>query len=99
MKINLFVNGNLVCDRSEAREHRGSLAAQGQSSCTEGSLAAQRAVEVITLCGGELPSDYDISDAVIIDGDIHCRSISYNGIVVCKGSYTVIEEGGNYGSL
>nr|DAO22101.1 MAG TPA: hypothetical protein [Caudoviricetes sp.] len=24
MKINLFVNGNLVCDRSKAREHRGS---------------------------------------------------------------------------
>ena len=92
MKINLFVNGNLVCDRSESREHRGSLAAQGQSSCTG-------AVEVITLCGGELPSDYDISDAVIIDGDIHCRSISCNGIVVCKGSYTVIEEGGDYGSL
>ena len=92
MKIDLFVNGNLVCDRSEAREHRGSLAAQGQSSCTG-------AVEVITLCGEELPSDYDISDAVIIDGDIHCRSISCNGIVVCKGSYTVIEEGGNYGSL
>ena len=92
MKINLFVNGNLVCDRSEAREHRGSLAAQGQSSCTG-------AVEVITLCGGELPSDYDISDAVIIDGDIHCRSISCNGVVVCKGSYTVIEEGGDYGSL
>lgn len=92
MKINLFVNGNLVCDRSEAREHRGSLAAQWQSSCTG-------AVEVITLCGGELPSDYDISDAVIIDGDIHCRSISCNGIVVCKGSYTVIEEGGDYGSL
>ena len=92
MKINLFVNGNLVCDRSEAREHRGSLAAQGQSSCTG-------AVEVITLCDGELPSDYDISDAVIIDGDIHCRSISCNGIVVCKGSYTVIEEGGDYGSL
>lgn len=23
----------------------------------------------------------------------------YNGIVVCKGSFTVIEEGGNYGSL
>ena len=86
MKINLFVNGNLVCDRSEARVHRGSL-------------AAQRAVEVVTLCGGELPSDYDISDAVIIDGDIHCRSISCNGIVVCKGSYTVIEEGGDYGSL
>ena len=80
MKINLFVNGNLVCDRSKAREHRG-------------------AVEVITLCGEELPSDYDISDAVIIDGDIHCRSISCNGIVVCKGSYTVIEEGGDYGSL
>jgi len=92
MKINLFVNGNLVCDRSEARDHRGSLAAQGQSSCTG-------AVEVITLCGGELPSDYDISDAVIIDGDIHCRSISCNGIVVCKGSFTVIEEGGDYGSL
>ena len=92
MKISLFVNGNLVCDRSEAREHRGSLAAQGQSSCTG-------AVEVITLCGEELPSDYDISDAVIIDGDIHCRSISCNGIVVCKGSYTVIEEGGDYGSL
>ena len=92
MKINLFVNGNLVCDRSEAREHRGSLAAQGQSSCTG-------AVEVITLCGDELPSDYDISDAVIIDGDIHCRSISCNGIVVCKGSFTVIEEGGDYGSL
>ena len=92
MKINLFVNGNLVCDRSEAREHRGSLAAQGQSSCTG-------AVEVITLCGEELPSDYDISDAVIIDGDIHCRSISCNGIVVCKGSYTVIEKGGDYGSL
>jgi hypothetical protein len=92
MKINLFVNGNLVCDRSEAREHRGSLAAQGQSSCTG-------AVEVITLCGEELPSDYDISDAVIIDGDIHCRSISCNGIVVCKGSFTVIEEGGDYGSL
>ena len=92
MKINLFVNGNLVCDRSEAREHRGSLAAQGQSSCTG-------AVEVVTLCGGELPSDYDISDAVLIDGDIHCRSISCNGIVVCKGSYTVIEEGGDYGSL
>ena len=92
MKINLFVNGNLVCDRSEARGHRGSLAAQGQSSCTG-------AVEVITLCGEELPSDYDISDAVIIDGDIHCRSISCNGIVVCKGSYTVIEEGGDYGSL
>ena len=92
MKINLFVNGNLVCDRSEAREHRGSLAAQGQSSCTG-------AVEVVTLCGEELPSDYDISDAVIIDGDIHCRSISCNGIVVCKGSYTVIEEGGDYGSL
>ena len=92
MKINLFVNGNLVCDRIEAREHRGSLAAQGQSSCTG-------AVEVITLCGEELPSDYDISDAVIIDGDIHCRSISCNGIVVCKGSYTVIEEGGDYGSL
>ena len=92
MKINLFVNGNLVCDRSEAREHRGSLAAQGQSSCTG-------AVEVITLCGEELPSDYDISDAVIIDGDIHCRSISCNGIVVCKGSYTVVEEGGDYGSL
>jgi hypothetical protein len=34
MKINLFVNGNLVCDRSEARVHRGSLAAQGRSSCT-----------------------------------------------------------------
>ena len=66
--------------------------AQGQSSCTG-------AVEVITLCGGELPSDYDISDAVIIDGDIHCRSISCNGIVVCKGSYTVIEEGGDYESL
>jgi hypothetical protein len=93
MKINLFVNGNLVCDRSKAREHRG------QSSCTEGSLAAQRAVEVITLCGEELPSDYDISDAAIIDGDIHCRSISCNGIVVCKGSFTVIEEGGDYGSL
>ena len=92
MKISLFVNGNLVCDRSEAREHRGSLAAQGQSSCTG-------AVEVITLCGEELPSDYDISDAVIIDGDIHCRSISCNGIVVCKGSFTVIEEGGDYGSL
>ena len=92
MKINLFVNGNLVCDRSEAREHRGSLAAQGQSSCTG-------AVEVITLCGEELPSDYDISDAVIIDGDIHCRSISCNGVVVCKGSFTVIEEGGDYGSL
>ena len=92
MKINLFVNGNLVCDRSEAREHRGSLAAQGQSSFTG-------AVEVITLCGEELPSDYDISDAVIIDGDIHCRSISCNGVVVCKGSYTVIEEGGDYGSL
>ena len=92
MKINLFVNGNLVCDQSKAREHRGSLAAQGQSSCTG-------AVEVITLCGEELPSDYDISDAVIIDGDIHCRSISCNGIVVCKGSYTVIEEGGDYGSL
>ena len=92
MKIDLFVNGNLVCDRSEAREHRGSLAAQGQSSCTG-------AVEVITLCGEELPSDYDISDAVIIDGDIHCRSISCNGIVVCKGSFTVIEEGGDYGSL
>lgn len=92
MKINLFVNGNLVCDRSKAREHRGSLDAQGQSSCTG-------AVEVITLCGEELPSDYDISDAVIIDGDIHCRSISCNGIVVCKGSYTVVEEGGDYGSL
>ena len=92
MKISLFVNGNLVCDRSEARKHRGSLAAQGQSSCTG-------ALEVVTLCGGELPSDYDISDAVIIDGDIHCRSISCNGIVVCKGSYTVIEEGGDYGSL
>ena len=92
MKINLFVNGNLVCDRSEAREHRGSLAAQGQSSCTG-------AVEVITLCGEELPSDYDISDAVIIDGDIHCRSISCNGVVVCKGSYTVIEGGSIYGSL
>ena len=92
MKINLFVNGNLVCDRSKEREHRGSLAAQGQSSCTG-------AVEVITLCGEELPSDYDISDAVIIDGDIHCRSISCNGIVVCKGSYTVVEEGGDYGSL
>ena len=25
MKINLFVNGNLVCDRSKAREHRGAL--------------------------------------------------------------------------
>ena len=92
MKISLFITGNLVCDRSEAREHRGSLAAQGQSSCTG-------AVEDITLCGEELPSDYDISDAVIIDGDIHCRSISCNGVVVCKGSYTVIEEGGDYGSL
>ena len=92
MKINLFVNGNLVCDRSEAREHRGSITAQGQYNCTG-------AVEVITLCGEELPSDYDISDAVIIDGDIHCRSISCNGVVICKGSYTVIEEGGDYGSL
>ena len=92
MKINLFVNGNLVCDRSEAREHRGILDAQGQSRCTG-------AVEVITLCGEELPSDYDISDAVIIDGDIHCRSISCNGIIVCAGSYTVIEGGNIYGSL
>jgi hypothetical protein len=56
-------------------------------------------LEVVTLCGGELPDDYDISEAVMIDGDIHCRSISCNGIVVCKGSYTVIEEGGDYGSL
>ena len=85
--------------------HRGSLAAQGQSSCTgavevaQGQSSCTGAVEVVTLCGGELPSDYDISDAVIIDGDIHCRSISCNGIVVCKGSYTVIEEGGDYGSL
>jgi hypothetical protein len=36
MKINLFVNGNLVCDRSEAREHRGALARQRGFSPTEG---------------------------------------------------------------
>lgn len=66
---------------------------------TEAKQGSTGAVEVITLCGGELPSDYDISDAVIIDGDIHCRSISCNGIVVCKGSYTVIEGGNIYGSL
>lgn len=66
---------------------------------TEAKRGSTVAVEVITLCGEELPSDYDISDAVIIDGDIHCRSISCNGIVVCKGSFTVIEEGGDYGSL
>lgn len=66
---------------------------------TEAKRGSTGAVEVITLCGEELPSNYDISDAVIIDGDIHCRSISCNGIVVCKGSYTVIEEGGDYGSL
>lgn len=66
---------------------------------TEAKRGSTGAVEVITLCGEELPSDYDISDAVIIDGDIHCRSISCNGIVVCKGSFTVIEEGGDYGSL
>lgn len=66
--------------------------AQGHSRCTG-------ALEVVTLFGGELPDDYDISEAVIIDGDIHCRSISCNGIVVCKGSYTVIEGGNIYGSL
>ena len=46
---------------------------------TEAKRGSTGAVEVITLCGEELPSDYDISDAVIIDGDIHCRSISCNG--------------------
>jgi hypothetical protein len=36
MKISLFVTGNLTCDRSEAREHRGALARQRGFSPTEG---------------------------------------------------------------
>ena len=79
MKINLFVNGNLVCDRSEAREHRGSLAAQGQSSCT-GAL-----YEIIALDGSHIPEEFDLSQAVIIDGDVRVTgSLISCGNIVCN---------------
>ena len=72
MKINLFVNGNLVCDRSEAREHRGSLAAQGL-------------YEIIALDGSDIPEEFDLSQAVIIDGDVRVTgSLTMGGNIVCN---------------
>ena len=73
MKINLFVNGNLVCDRSEAREHRGGF------SPTEGLY------EIIALDGSDIPKEFDLSQAIIIDGDVRVTgSLILGGNIVCN---------------
>ena len=73
MKISLFVNGNLVCDRSEAREHRGGF------SPTEGLY------EIIALDGSDLPKEFDLSQAIIIDGDVRVTgSLTMGGNIVCN---------------
>lgn len=74
MKINLFVNGNLVCDRSGAREHRG-----GGFSPTEGLY------EIIALDGSDIPEEFDLSQAIIIDGDVRVTgSLALGGNIVCN---------------
>lgn len=73
MKISLFITGNLVCDRSEAREHRGALARQGGL------------YEIIALDGSDIPDEFDLSQAVIIDGDVRVTgSLTMGGNVVCN---------------
>lgn len=67
MKISLFITGNLVCDRSEAREHRGGL------------------YEIIALDGSDIPDEFDLSQAVIIDGDVRVTgSLTMGDNVVCN---------------
>ena len=79
MKISLFVNGNLVCDRSKAREHRGALARQRGFSPTEGLY------EIIALDGSDIPEEFDLSQAVIIDGDVRVTgSLTMGGNIVCN---------------
>jgi hypothetical protein len=79
MKISLFVTGNLTCDRSEAREHRGALARQRGFSPTEGLY------EIIALDGSDIPDEFDLSQAVIIDGDVRVTgSLTMGGNVVCN---------------
>ena len=79
MKISLFITGNLVCDRSEAREHRGALARQRGFSPTEGLY------EIIALDGSDIPEEFDLSQAVIIDGDVRVTgSLTMGGNIVCN---------------
>ena len=79
MKISLFITGNLVCDRSEAREHRGALARQGGFSPTGGLY------EIIALDGSDIPDEFDLSQAVIIDGDVRVTgSLILGGNIVCN---------------
>ena len=79
MKISLFITGNLVCDRSEAREHRGALARQRGFSPTEGLY------EIISLDGSDIPEEFDLSQAVIIDGDVRVTgSLTMGGNIVCN---------------
>ena len=79
MKISFFITGNLVCDRSEAREHRGALARQRGFSPTEGLY------EIIALDGSDIPEEFDLSQAVIIDGDVRVTgSLTMGGNIVCN---------------
>ena len=79
MKISFFITGNLVCDRSEAREHRGALARQRGFSPTEGLY------EIIALDGSEVPEEFDLSQAVIINGDVRVTgSLTMGGNIVCN---------------
>lgn len=69
---------------------KGSLLCKQSLQMGGGKLAACR----------QMPADYDVSDAVTLEGDVSLTSFDAKGkTVLVIGHVTTLEEGGNHGEL
>lgn len=72
--VNLVIKGNLLSNRIERERERE----------YKNNLEEQEKTELICLYSKDF-SEYDISNAIIIEGDLKIQTFCYSGIVLVTG--------------
>lgn len=77
-KVNLIIKGNLLTNRISRERERE----------YKNNLEEQEKTELICLYSKDF-SEYDISNAIIIEGDLDIDNLLYNGIIIVTGCICV----------
>lgn len=80
-KVNLIIKGNLLSNRIVERERE-------REREYKNNLEKQEKSELICLYSKDF-SEYDISNAIIIEGDLDIDNLLYNGIIIVTGCICV----------
>ena len=81
-KVNLIIKGNLLTNRISRERERE------REREYKNNLEEQEKTELICLYSKDF-SEYDISNAIIIEGDLDIDNLLYNGIIIVTGCICV----------